>query len=98
MAERGGQRPREVRLDYTFDRMFTAKLQQAYEVLAPDRVRLVGLAAIGARQGDEDRSDLRPGVVGSAEGGQHDCQPDGGAESVRSERRLQRAGGSDFRR
>ncbi len=42
MAERRGQERREVRLDYAFDRLFTAKLQQAYEILVPDQVRLVG--------------------------------------------------------
>ena len=54
--------------------------------------------AIGARENHEDRRDFRPRVVGPAEGHQHNCQPDGGADRVRSEPRLQRVGGSDLRR
>ena len=90
-------RCRQVRLDYAFDRLLTSKLQQAYEILAPDRVRLVGARIIGAGEDNEDRRDLRPGVVGPTEGGEHDRQPDGGTDGVRSEPRLQRRSGADIR-
>ena len=37
MRKRHG--PRDIGLEYTFDRLFPAKLQQVYELLVPDRVR-----------------------------------------------------------
>jgi len=36
MRKRHG--PRDIGLEYTFDRLFPAKLQQVYELLVPDRV------------------------------------------------------------
>ena len=62
------------------------------------QVRRIGAEIIGARRDHADCRDLRPGVVEPTEGRQHDCQPDGGADRLRSEPRLQRAGGSDIRR
>src|SRR5439155_6484231 len=65
MAERRNKR--DVCLEYTFDRLLVAKLEQVYRTLVPDRVRVVGEHApaqaggsklIGA--GDEDGGDLRP--------------------------------------
>ena len=58
MAERRNKR--DVCLEYTFDRLLVAKLEQVYRTLVSDRVRVVGE---------------------SAEGGEHHCQPNGGAES-----------------
>src|SRR5690349_16227109 len=64
MAERRNKR--DVCLEYTFDRLLVAKLEQVYRTLAPDCVRLIGEPApaqaggsklIGA--GDEDGGDLR---------------------------------------
>src|SRR6516162_6346202 len=71
MAERRNKR--DVCLEYTFDRLLVAKLEQVYRTLVPDRVRVVGEPApaqaggsklIGA--GDEDGGDLRPGILGQA--------------------------------
>ena len=43
MAERPARRSRhQVRLDYSFDRLLATKLQQVYELLVPDRVRMAG--------------------------------------------------------
>ena len=76
MAERRNKR--DVCLEYTFDRLLVAKLEQVYRTLAPDRVRVIGEPApaqaggsklIGAS--DEDGGDLRPGILGQAEGGEH---------------------------
>ena len=62
MAERRNKR--DVCLEYTFDRLLVAKLEQVYRTLVPDRVRVVGEPApaqagvsklIGA--GDEDGGD-----------------------------------------
>jgi hypothetical protein len=93
MAERRNKR--DVCLEYTFDRLLVAKLEQVYRTLVPDRVRVVGEPApaqagvsklIGA--GDEDGGDLRPGILGQAEGGEHHRQPNGGADRVRHRARL----------
>ena len=87
MAERRNKR--DVCLEYTFDRLLVAKLEQVYRTLVPDRVRVIGEPApaqaggsklIGA--GDEDGGDLCPGILGQAEGGEHHCQPNGGANRV----------------
>src|SRR5215831_11233926 len=69
---------RTVRLGFAFDRLRAAKLELAYDILVPDRVRIVrGTKVTGA--GDEDGSDLCTRIVGQAKGGGHDRQPDGGA-------------------
>lgn len=89
MADR--DKEREVRLDYAFDRSLAAKLQQAYEILVPDRVRFVRSSVLNG-DGDEERSDLRKGVLGQAERREHDCEPNGGIGGVRPEARLRRSG------
>ena len=43
MAERRNKR--DVCLEYTFDRLLVAKLEQVYRTLVPDRVRVVGVSA-----------------------------------------------------
>ena len=40
MAERRSKR--DVHLEYSFDRLLVAKLEQVYQILVPDRVRVVG--------------------------------------------------------
>ncbi len=103
MAERRNKR--DVCLEYTFDRLLVAKLEQVYRTLVPDRVRVVGESApaqaggsklIGA--GDEDGGNLRPGILGQAEGGEHHCQPNGGADRVRRRARLRCSHRMDIRR
>jgi len=61
MAERGCQR--DVSVEYTFDRLFTAKLQQVYEIVVPDRVRNTAGADPLTGQRHEERCDLRPSVL-----------------------------------
>jgi len=41
MAERGTKESRHVHLDYAYDRLHCTKLQQVYEILVPDRARVV---------------------------------------------------------
>ena len=103
MAERRNNR--DVYLEYTFDRLLVAKLEQVYRALVPDRVRVVGESApaqpggsklIGA--GDEDGGDLRSGILGQAEGVEHYCQPNGGADRVRRRARLRCSPRMDIRR
>ena len=96
MAKGRSKEGRDVQLDYVFDRQFAAKLQQAYDLLAPEHARQVGGRALG--EDDEDRRDLRTGVLGPAEGGQDDCQPDGRVDRLCKHPRLQRAGRHDLRR
>ena len=80
MADRRSRRHRhKVQLDYVFDRLLGSKLQQVYELLVPDRVRIVGEHTRVMEGGNADRSDLRKGVFGQAARGEHDRQSDGGA-------------------
>jgi hypothetical protein len=77
MVELRGQR--DVRLEYTFDRLLVAKLEQAYQILVPDQVRAVGGRSKLIGAANEDGGNLRPGFFGQAEGGEHHCQPNGSA-------------------
>src|SRR4051794_9701282 len=99
MAERPTRRARhQVRLDYSFDRLLAGKLQQVYEILVPDQVRVACEHPAMMEGGDGDRGDLRAGIVGHAAGGEHDRQPDGGADRLRAQPQLSRPGGVDLRR
>jgi hypothetical protein len=92
------QRPirRAIHLEFAFDRLLAAKLEQAYDILVPDRVRLVGSTKLTGA-GDEDGSDLCSCIVGQAKGGEHDRQPDGSAGRVRSRTTIRGAAGMGFR-
>jgi hypothetical protein len=46
-------------LEYAFDRLFNAKLQQVYEICVPDRVRITGAADQPTRDHHEECRDLR---------------------------------------
>jgi hypothetical protein len=81
MAER--QQKRDVQLEFAFDRLLPAKLEQIYVMLVPDLARVVRAGADVTGGRDEDRRDLRSGVVGQTEGGKHDRQPDSGADRIR---------------
>src|ERR1700739_3662634 len=99
MAERRPRRDHyQVQLDYAFDRLLGNKLQQAYELLVPDQVRVISERSRVMEGGNADRGDLRSGVFGQAAGGEHDCQPDGGTDRVRAERRLSSSNGMGLRR
>jgi hypothetical protein len=49
---------RAIHLEFAFDRLLAAKLEQAYDILVPDRVRVVGSAKVTGAD-DEDGSNLR---------------------------------------
>ena len=66
MADRR-PRSRHVDLEYTFDRLLARKLEQAYDILVPDRVRRTGEQTGLSGETDEGCRDLRPGVVRSTE-------------------------------
>jgi site-specific DNA recombinase len=87
MAERGG-RDRSVQFEHAFDRLLAVKLERVYEILVPKQVRAIGSDPRVRGNSDEDRRDLRQGVLRAAEGGEHDCQPDGGAGRVRAGARI----------
>jgi hypothetical protein len=63
MGERRKSRDRAVRLDYAFDRLLAVKLQQAYTILVPDQVRIISHKPPLNGDGNEDRRDLRQGVL-----------------------------------
>lgn len=88
MAPRGGGAHPVVELEYAFDRLLSLKLEQAYQILVPEQARATGAGARFKDEQDEDGRDLRPSVLGSAEGGQHDCQLDSGTERVRCRPRV----------
>lgn len=68
MIERQTRKSRRVSLEYEFDRLHPAKLQQVYEILVPDQVRAVGCrsSVMGGR--DEDSCDLRKSFLRQAKG------------------------------
>src|SRR5258708_16215905 len=96
MVEQGPIR-RAIHLEFAFDRLLAAKLEQAYDILVPDRVRVVGSAKVTGA-GDEDGSNLRSCIVGQTKGGEHDRQPDGGAGRVRPRAAIRSAKGMHLRR
>jgi len=89
MVERGTREGQHVRLDYTFDRLHSVKLQPVYEILVPGRARVAGARPRINGADDEDGRDLRQGVLGQTEGRAHDRQPDGGLGRVCREQWLQ---------
>src|SRR5271166_4034561 len=54
MAER--QQERDVQLEFVFDRLVAAKLEQVYEILVPDQVRIVRAGADVTGGEDESRA------------------------------------------
>jgi len=88
MARRGDGSRTVVELEYAFDRLLGCKLEQAYKILVPEQARATGAGPRVKEEHDEDGRDLRPGVLGPAEGGQHDCQPNGGTQGVRRRPRV----------
>ena len=95
MAERQQIR-RSVQLEFAFDRLRAAKLEQAYDILVPDRVRIVGGVKM-TEKSNEDRGDLRSCIVGQTKGREHDRQPDGGADRVRRRAGVRGAARMDLR-
>src|SRR5450631_3258327 len=81
MAEpRPTRGPLQVHVDYLFDRLHDSKLAQAYSLLVPIRERPIGGSI---KEFDhEDGGNLRTGLFGTAAGGAHDSEPDGGVDRV----------------
>src|ERR1700747_122416 len=87
---------RAIHLEFAFDRLRAAKLEQAYDILVPDRVRIVGGVKM-TEKSNEDRGDLRSCVVGQTKGREHDRQPDGGADGVRRRAAVRGSARMDLR-
>jgi hypothetical protein len=58
MAERRKPKSLDVNFDYVFDRLLIHKLQQAYEILVPDNVRVTG----GQMEPPLDEDEAKPNV------------------------------------
>src|SRR5262245_34004360 len=82
---------REVRLDYAFDRLLATKLQQVYEILVPDQVRVIRNCSALNGEANENRGDLRQGIVGQAERREDYSESDGSVGGVCPQRRLRRS-------
>lgn len=68
MADRAAPVPVEVRFDYRFDRLLSAKLARVYELLVPDQRWPMSAPAAVAQESDHEhaRRDLRSRVVRSS--------------------------------
>src|SRR5260370_27810141 len=91
---RGG--PRQVQLDYAFDRLRATKLAHAYEILVPARAR--SCAAHVKECPHAAGRDLRPGLLGAAARGAHDREPDDGVDRICEDAQSGGADGLDLRR
>lgn len=68
MADRAAPVPVELRFDYRFDRLLSAKLERVYELLVPDHRWPVTAPAAVAQEPEHEhaRRDLRARVVRSS--------------------------------
>ena len=67
MAERRSRSRPAVHLDYAFDRLLAAKLQNAYAILVPDRARKIPPRTHDVGDDHEDCSPVRAGLGRAAE-------------------------------
>jgi hypothetical protein len=72
-----------VETEVVFDRLADAELSAAYRILVPERPARGRRAGQEVSAGDEQRGDLRPGLLGRAEGSRHDRLTDRGAAPTR---------------
>ena len=74
---------RVVETEFVFDRHAARDLSVAYAILVPQRRVRIERASEEGRTRNDQRGNLRPGVVGPAEEGRDDRLADGGAMRVR---------------
>src|SRR5262252_3511350 len=60
---------RDVCLEYSFDRLLVSKLEQVYQILVPDRVRIVGNGSKLIGAGLKTAAIYARGILVHAEGG-----------------------------
>jgi hypothetical protein len=82
------RRSHDIELQYAFDRLHAAKLEQVFAILVPNRRRRVNEPTGLRGENHEDSRNLRPSLVGPTEGGEDDCQSDSGASGVCPQRKL----------
>jgi len=82
----------EISTEYTFDRLSASKLERAYTILVPDRARLLGGPSELSGETHEDCGNLLTSILGTTEGSEHDCEPNGGVSGIREEARVRRTG------
>src|SRR6266581_1751127 len=88
--------PLQVHVEYLFDRLHDSKLSQAYSLLVPIREHPVGGSV---KEFDhEDGSNLRASIIRPAAGSEHDSEPDGIADRIRSGARSGSTSRMGFRR
>jgi hypothetical protein len=76
MAERPKRKSLDVSFDYVFDRLLIHKLQQAYEILVPDNVRIIGNQTERMVDDNEGSGNIRARLLGKAERRKHDRESD----------------------
>ena len=92
MANVNRGKVRSIFTEYYFDRLQLVKLQQAYELLVPDCVRLIPSESSKlTRSRHEGSIDLCEGFIGQAKGGEHHCESDSGPTSICQAKKLQRS-------
>jgi hypothetical protein len=74
---KSGKCSREIKLEYSYDRLSSEKIMQAYRLLVPEKIRGLVYAgdSLGEKLGgtiDEAGSDLCAGVFGPAKRGTYD--------------------------
>jgi hypothetical protein len=86
---------RKISTEFSFDRLSSQKLPQAYEILVPNQLwKLLKKDKVDNIEGErtnEDSGDLRARILGPAEGTPHHCQSDRCSEGVRAESRFHRS-------
>jgi len=82
---------RSVKFEHAFDRLFAVKLEQVYEILILEQIRVIGANPRVRGNSDEGRCDLRQSILRAAEAGEHDCEPDRGAARVRAGTGIRRS-------
>jgi len=92
VGERPPGRRHTIQLEYRFDRLLSAKLEQVYELLVPDK-RWALQTPIQEKLNDEASRHLRSSVFRSTEGESDDRQSDSGSKGIRRKARLYGAGG-----
>jgi hypothetical protein len=75
-------------LEFAFDRLHAAKLEQVFAILVPNRERRTDESTGLKGESHENSRDLRPCFFGSTEGGEDHSQSDGGTDRICPPRKL----------
>src|ERR1700691_4967411 len=93
VGERPPGRRHTIQLEYRFDRLLSAKLEQVYGLLCPEKRWAVPTTAIQEKLNEQTRGHICTSVVRSTEGESDDRQSDSGPKEVRRKSRVSGAGG-----